>query len=722
MDAGTLRRLVFALAATLVLAPFGCSTDDDSGSGSNNGEDCQPGYHKFAGECIPDQDTGGNPTDTGQATDTDQTTDTDPGGDTNVDPDTSGPCSDGQTMCSDNVTLATCESGAWVETNCGTNKICQNGRCDFGTTCTPGEVFGCYGQNQQFVCQDNGIDKGPVDCPAETPYCTGDGECTETMCTANDIYCAGNRLMECSADGTSSTELEVCQHGCDAANDQCASDDTQSCGGKGYIGCDFWAADLDNYSIPCTNDPSICSFNGLGSCGNDGACTDGNANAAPYAVTVSNTADSSVDVEILDGAGNSVATGTVAAGALQTFDLPRQDVTESSLTSNSYHVTATGPVTVHQFNPKSNAASVFSNDASLLLPSHALGSDYLILGWPSLPKPSNSPDTLKAYTTIIATEDGTTTVDVTSPVALRSGNGVQGVSAGGGNTYTLSKGQVLQLAVEPHNTQARDPSGMTVSADQNVAVFVGHECANVPVGNTFCDHMEQQIYPTNTWGSEYVVTKFAPRGSEPDVYRITAAQDGTSLTTTPAISGVNGQSLNRGQVLEFKSTENFVINASGPISVAQFMVGSSYPGPDAGCDPSNPFGGETGCAITLKATCSQGGQTYEQRVGDPAFLLNVASNQYRNDYFVLTPTDYEFDYLNFVFKAGTTITLDGNSVNTGAAAPIGNTDWRVYRQRVQAGAHQISASNPVGLTAYGYKCDVSYAYPGGLDLRATPTN
>jgi hypothetical protein len=32
--------------------------------------------------------------------------------------------------------------------------------------------------------------------------------------------------------------------------------------------------------------------------------------------------------------------------------------------------------------------------------------------------------------------------------------------------------------------------------------------------------------------------------------------------------------------------------------------------------------------------------------------------------------------------------------------------------------HNLTGSAPFGLTVYGYDCDVSYAYPGGLNLEA----
>jgi hypothetical protein len=38
--------------------------------------------------------------------------------------------------------------------------------------------------------------------------------------------------------------------------------------------------------------------------------------------------------------------------------------------------------------------------------------------------------------------------------------------------------------------------------------------------------------------------------------------------------------------------------------------------------------------------------------------------------------------------------------------------WRV----AGAGAHRLRGSAPFALYVYGYDCDVSYAYAGGLDV------
>ena len=64
--------------------------------------------------------------------------------------------------------------------------------------------------------------------------------------------------------------------------------------------------------------------------------------------------------------------------------------------------------------------------------------------------------------------------------------------------------------------------------------------------------------------------------------------------------------INAGQMIQFHSTESFHLLATAPVSVAQFMVGSDYPGPSGGCGadfsesfPPQAASDRTNCDIPL---------------------------------------------------------------------------------------------------------------------------
>ena len=209
---------------------------------------------------------------------------------------------------------------------------------------------------------------------------------------------------------------------------------------------------------------------------------------------MSNPGSSEVEITVESGDGAEVTVQSVGAGELVTIELPRRDVVDSSLSRQTYRVDATGPVTLHQFNPL-NYSGTASNDASLLLPSTALGTEYMYVGWPSV-QSGRVPEG-RAYVTIIATQDATT-VEVTPTAQIDAGSGVAGIAPGTTETFTMERGQVLQLATR--QVTGDDLSGTYVSADAPIAAFAGHECADIPLGTCCCDHVEEQLFPARYVG------------------------------------------------------------------------------------------------------------------------------------------------------------------------------------------------------------------------------
>ena len=647
-------RLLIPTAFCLMLLLLGCGNDDPSAVGP-----CPPGHQlDRRGDCVLTGNSGGG-RDVGAR-------------DVGVEPDLPENCTAGERTCADRRTVAECNDAGdgWLEGECPSGQVCEGGECTESDECEPGEVLGCGSTQDQLICAANGLDTELRPCPASAPNCF-DGECSDQLCEPGNRRCDGTNVMECNEDGETESFVQLCEFGCESGRcvDPCASD------GKDYLGCTFWAADLDNIGP--------------------------DANAAQFAVTISNATLDPVEVEIARGNGDVVRNLTIPTDSLETVFLDRQDVDNSALTSNTYRISSGTPVTVHQFNPLVNEG-VFSNDASLLLPSTSVGTEYIVIGWPSITSDAD----LRAYVAVINPNPEPTDVTVTSPVATLAGDGVPALQAGIPQTFTMEQGQVLSLITNDLNPNGL--TGMEIVGTRPIVVFSGHECANIPSDNNFCDHLEQQLLPVDTWGTEFVGAKFSPRGTEPDVWRVVAAESGTTITTSPSIPGVSGATLGRGEYREFVTTSDFVVNATGPIQLAQFMVGSAYPGPSGGCDLVSPFPVTHGCAIPRSCELGTG-------IGDPAFLINVPTAQFREEYIVLTPAQYQQDFLTMVSPPGTNITLDGRAVTT---PPTRVGAWEVRRVSAPDGPHRIEADNDIGLYAYGYDCDVSYAYPGGLNLES----
>ncbi|MCX7958796.1 MAG: hypothetical protein N3B13_07090, partial [Deltaproteobacteria bacterium] len=73
-----------------------------------------------------------------------------------------------------------------------------------------------------------------------------------------------------------------------------------------------------------------------------------------------------------------------------------------------------------------------------------------------------------------------------------------------------------------------------------------------------------------------------------------------------------------------------------------------------------------------------------------------------------------------------TLTLQGTQNKTviqpNQFTQIPGTQYGVYRFKALSGVYELNANNPVSIIVYGYHQDVSFAYPGGLDLKVIYDN
>jgi len=105
-----------------------------------------------------------------------------------------------------------------------------------------------------------------------------------------------------------------------------------------------------------------------------------------------------------------------------------------------------------------------------------------------------------------------------------------------------------------------------------------------------------------------------------------------------------------------------------------------------------------------------------QAIGDPAFILAVPTEQFRDEYTFLAPNAYKEDYVNVVAPQSAVVTLDGEPLADGMFAGIPGSNFKVARLLIADGVHRIQSTEPVGATSYGYHDDVSYGYPAGANL------
>lgn len=567
-------------------------------------------------------------------------------------------------------------------------------------SCPPGASLGCVTPYSRKVCNDKGTAFVEIACQANE-LCLGADECVPALCVPGERLCTGLRAIgECRIDGSGYDVVETCGPGLSCEKGLCVSACNSLQKTETNVGCVYSLVDLGNFESEAVN-----------------AKTD-----KPVLVVVSNVSGSDdATVQILSRETGELlpipaADRVVPKNNLKTFFLPLgQAQLTTAVNRDSWLLTSDQPITVTLLNPE-NGLDVRSNDATLLFPNDSLGTEYLVMGWESFWTLAQGLDSdgfpkygFTSYVTVVATASGKTEVTVTPSTDVRAGVDKAGgtlsrVPSGQQRVHILDEGDVLNYAVEPRVGEG-DLTGTLVTTDKPAAVFWAHNCGFVPsIDVPFCDHMEHQLSPINTWGRVYVADLFKPRSDTPwtsnenpgyyDVFRVMASRDGTVVNCEPAVAGCQSGALKRGQWVEYQASVSHLIKANNPVQVGHFMTGSNYPGHASTC-----------------------GDQVKTGIGDPAFTIGVAVDQYLNDYVFLTPPGYSDDWVNVTHPVGAAITLDGQPL----AEPeevIEGTGFAVTRASLPDGVHRITSADAFGIMAYGYDCDVSYAYPGGMLLKA----
>lgn len=631
------------------------------------------------------------------------------------------------------------------------------------------------------VCSDRGLTCVDglwcVVCRPRTGGCDEDGNAV----VCRDDGSGWDLLDECDVANGEVCDLGSCRNLCDLAVER-----------RSYLGCEFFATDLDNAAIAAGRD----------------------ASAQQYAIVVSNPGNYPTDVvvEIDTGAfggetvSEVIAQQRVLPGDLEVFELPRRELdgssffmpcsddamctsasqqcwcrdglrpgdegagdcrcrssatgsglndgTHSALTAHAFRVRSSLPIVAYQFNPLDNVG-VFSNDASLLLPTSGMGVRYTVVGWPQTIANSDLPDEdfdprvtdedLRAFLAIVGTSEGTQ-LTVTLGPEVRRVVGLPGATEdyGPGDVIELELGAFDVVNLETQGFNA-DFTGTRVVANPGhpVAVFTGSEASDAPRFTTLlnrqccADHLEEQIFPDDALGRRFFIG-LTPRRSaalnaaflgtdsvgefaEPESVRIVAVGGGTTTIET-TIEQFDGSrltlELSEGESATLESTQDFEINASQAIAVLQVLssqeavgIPSDYPG------------------------------------GDPAILAVPPVDQYRQDYVFLTPDLYAFDFVTIVAPASAQILLDEQPLTEfecsvaaadGIERMMGDPppEWLVYRcqlsfpdvvgrpnVRVEDGIqndgyHTLRATEEVSVVVSGFDAFVSYAYVGGADLES----
>jgi hypothetical protein len=571
-----------------------------------------------------------------------------------------------------------------------------------------------------------------------------------TPCLPSERTCEDGAVLECDVEGQTRSKIQTCDadKGFACRRGTCVNLCQQASLSKSNIGCEYWPVDLDNAVL-----------------------VDGNAAIQQFAVIVSNPQpDLAARVTIAEDVAlpgeaprvRTIATATVGVRHLEVFKLGPKEVdgstpdapnggTHTALSRGAFRLTSDVPIVAYQFNPLENV-NVRSNDATILLPTAALsttGRSYVVASWPQTIARSDVPSEnggldLRAFLTIVGTRPDTKVHLKTNARIVPGGPFAAGVPKGGEVDAVLQPFDVLNLETGDFNA---DFTGSTIDANGPVVVYTGSEASDAPFYSTTAarsccaDHLESQVTPLRAVGRRYALGRMPNRSraiaaagggtapfDEPELYRVVATTSGptTVRTTLPAPWDrftLDGEGANETLV----ATRDFTLEADNAVLVADVQVSQEA----AGISIQNGLPG-----------------------GDPSLLLVPPTEQWRNDYVLLTPDRYAFDFLVITAPFGATVYVDGLPVDgtvcetapgdglDASARGAPNPPFTVYRcqlsfpiieptalppdnilaGRQNDGVHRVVADYPVSVLVYGFDYRVSYAYAGGTELTDINTN
>jgi hypothetical protein len=492
---------------------------------------------------------------------------------------------------------------------------------------------------------------------------------------------------------------------------------------KSSIGCEFYAADLDQYggNIP-------------------GECTDDtdswNMDSATFTIVASNPQpdkDAAIALwTMVDGAEAKIyeetlspntATAIHVTGDCEDCLLPDRTVSGQGIgEGTAIRLASDVPVLAYQWNPYDDPNL---GEASLLFPTAMLGTEYLAQTWRVGDDCGNGEGELDngAEFTVVATEDDTT-LTVTP-----KHDGIPGIAAVGetSDPITLDKYDVMTFAavtsgtlVIPSNDEnAGDLSGTVIAADKPISVFGGHVYGIVynyyqdpGWSMTSGNHLEEQLLPFAEWGNDAVLARYKVRPTcEPSqdmtLWRLVAGADDMTVTFQPPLPtpwGAGHHFDKRGDVLEFPAEDNL------------YAVGTLD-------NPTTEESRAPFLAYQLMSTMTLPGSS-----GDGMMMSCTPTGQYLDKYVFVTDdeADYEYDYVVVSKKPGTDVWIDClGYIDESEFAPVGGTGWEVGYLMLddmyadtgcEDGQHRLVASDPVGAWVVGTASGGgpgAYGFPAG---------
>lgn len=354
-------------------------------------------------------------------------------------------------------------------------------------------------------------------------------------------------------------------------------------------------------------------------------------------------------------------------------------------------LTATDTVSVFIANCATN-----SFDASFVLPTESLGSDYILQGDIQSRSKTGAYQLQETSAFLIVAAEDNTVIDIVPSVTT-----IDGHAAASSYTIRLDRGQSYSMRSN-YDSSERDLSGTAINArsSKKIAVFNGNTLTNIPGdAETGHDHIFEQALPIKTWGQKFVITGSFSRTR--DQVRVTAGNDNDTVWC----NGTYQTTLERGQTFTFWLYSS--VSGSHPFGGGSCFVETSQP---SQVYMYNTTGGDSAAP--------------SEENGDPSMVWIPPVEQKIDKItfctFSHSQAPIDNHYVNIVVENESVddVYLDGNLVDAGLFIPlIGNENYSYAQLEITHGIHHLSCEWGLIAHVYGFGYHKGYAYCVGANVR-----
>jgi len=344
--------------------------------------------------------------------------------------------------------------------------------------------------------------------------------------------------------------------------------------------------------------------------------------------------------------------------------------------------------------------------ATLVLPTPVLGTEYILPSYQS--NTTSGTNGGRGEFAIVATQPNTT-VEIIPSVAGFGNSRAAGVPyqitlVNAGDCYQLQSVNLGDISGTTVKSISTGTGGCKPIAVFSATPWSAFDCGGASGG----DNLYQQVFPTRSWGKQFVTAPFIYRNYT--IYRIYVLDATTQVqyTINGVTTTISTSSLNTtGKFYQVSSASPVLINANKAIMVTQYITSQN-------CN--------TGCAT---------GSTTNACMADPEMVILNPVEQTLKDVtffsahanFVPTgQTQIKTHYVNIIINKNfkNTVKIDGaNPAGTFIDIPSSNYAYLQEDLSISSATnpiHRVTADSSFSAIVYGYGQVESYGYNGGTNV------